>query len=97
MNREPLDESRIRSELEKLPGWSFDNNRITKEFVFKDFREAMSFLVRLAFFAEEQDHHPELHNVYNRVVVTLSTHDAANRVTQADIRLASAIERFVWV
>ncbi len=97
MPTEPLEPSRIRSELDKLPGWSHANDRITKTFVFQHFQEAMGFLVRLAFIAEEQNHHPEIHNVYNRVVVTLCTHDAGNRVTEADIRLASAIERFVWI
>ncbi len=63
---------------------------------FKNFREAVSFIVRVAFSAEELNHHPELFNVYNRVGITLRTHEASDKVTELDIKLAQAIEGFAW-
>lgn len=87
-----LDEGRIRSELERLDGWTYDHHRLTKTFTFGSFAEAISFVVRLAFEAEAQHHHPDLRNVYNRVEINLSTHEAGDRVTERDIRLARAIE-----
>ncbi|MBZ0119655.1 MAG: 4a-hydroxytetrahydrobiopterin dehydratase, partial [Sandaracinaceae bacterium] len=55
------------------------------------------FLVRIAFDAEQLGHHPEIHNVYSRVWLTLRTHDAGNRVTALDVKLARAIERVCWI
>ena len=57
----------------------------------------MSFIVRMAFYAEQHNHHPDLRNVYNRIELRLTTHDAGNRITERDVKLAKAIERFVWV
>jgi len=87
-----LDERQIRAELAELPGWTHDHHRLTKTYTFGGFAEAISFIVRLAFEAETQNHHPDLHNVYNRVEIALSTHEAGDRVTERDIRLARAIE-----
>ena len=97
MGAQPLTEDRIAKEIETLDGWTHDEDRLKKSFEFKDFRAAISFIVRLAFYAEEQNHHPDLHNVYNRVDVALTTHDSGNRVTQKDLDLARAIEGFSWV
>jgi 4a-hydroxytetrahydrobiopterin dehydratase len=97
MNRTPLEAARIDEALKDLPRWSLEGEALTKTFTFKDFREATSFIVRLAFEAEELNHHPEITNVYNRVVVRLTTHDAGDRVTEFDVALARAIERFSWV
>jgi 4a-hydroxytetrahydrobiopterin dehydratase len=74
-----------------LPGWSFDGDAIHKEFVFKGFLSAIAFIDRLAPKADEARHHPDLENHYNRVLVTLSTHDEGG-VTDRDIALARAIE-----
>ena len=81
--------------LAKLPGWSEVAGRdaITKKFVFKDFNAAFGFMTRAALVAEKMDHHPEWFNVYNRVDVTLATHDA-NGVTQKDIDLATAMDGY---
>ena len=57
----------------------------------------MSFIMRIAFEAEELDHHPELSNVYNKVGVTLRTHDANNNVTSLDIELARRINHLSWI
>ena len=82
----------IAAALASLPGWSLQEDKIFKSYRFKDFREAMSFLLRVAFEAEALNHHPELFNVYNNVEVRLNTHDAGGKVTAKDIVLAGKIE-----
>ena len=82
-----------------LPDWKYETQRgsITRDFTFADFKEAFSFMSQIALAAEKQDHHPEWFNVYNKVKITLTTHDA-NGLTQRDIDLAhyanEAFERF---
>jgi 4a-hydroxytetrahydrobiopterin dehydratase len=80
--------------LAKLRGWSEVKGRdaINKKFSFKDFNEAFGFMLRAALIAEKLDHHPEWFNVYNKVEVTLSTHDAGG-VTARDIKLAEEMDR----
>ena len=80
--------------LGKLKGWSDVKGRdaITKKFEFKDFNQAFGFMTRAALVAEKMDHHPEWFNVYNKVEVTLSTHDAGG-VTELDIKLAEAMDK----
>jgi 4a-hydroxytetrahydrobiopterin dehydratase len=81
--------------LAKLSGWAEVSGRdaIAKKFVFKDFSEAFGFMTRSALLAEKMDHHPEWSNVYKTVEVTLATHDAGG-VTELDIKLAEAMNRF---
>ena len=74
-----------------LHGWEFDGEAIHREFVFKGFMAAIVFIDRLATKAHEARHHPDLENHYNRVVVSLSTHDEGG-VTERDIALARTIE-----
>ena len=76
-----------------LPGWTLVEGRdaITRAFRFKDFSEAWGFMARVALLAEAQDHHPEWFNVWNRVDITLSTHDAGG-LSARDIKLAKAID-----
>ena len=90
--RAPLDAAAIRAALADLPGWAFEADRLVKTFRVGSFREAVAFVVRLAFEAEAMDHHPELTNVYDRVTLALSTHDAGDRVTEMDLALARRIE-----
>lgn len=97
MARIPLSDEEVRSALSALPGWEYVDHSIRKSFQFGSFREAVSFLVRISFEAEQLNHHPEIENVYNRVTLTLRTHDAGNMVTRADIDLAAAIESISWV
>lgn len=80
--------------LARLAGWSevADRDAIAKTFRFADFVEAFGFMARVALTAEKMDHHPEWFNVYDRVEVTLCTHDAGG-VTERDIRLAAAMDR----
>ncbi|MDZ7771777.1 MAG: 4a-hydroxytetrahydrobiopterin dehydratase [Balneolaceae bacterium] len=89
----PLSEDEIQEAIgDRLPGWSHDDDKLTREFGFSDFREAFAFLTRIAFEAEDQVHHPEIYNVYKTVVISLSTHDAGGKVTEKDLKLAAAIE-----
>lgn len=80
--------------LARLEGWRKHDTRdaITKEFRFKDFNAAFGFMARVAMYAEKADHHPEWWNVYNRVDVTLTTHDAGG-VTDKDIALAHFMDQ----
>jgi 4a-hydroxytetrahydrobiopterin dehydratase len=80
--------------VEKLAGWQDvdGRNAITKTFTFADFNEAFGFMTRVALKAESQDHHPEWFNVYNRVEVTLSTHDA-DGVSERDIKMAQFMDK----
>ncbi len=89
---EPLSDDKIVSELSELSGWEHADDKLTKEFGFDNFRDAMAFINRIAFEAEEQIHHPEIFNVYNTVTISLSTHDAGGKVTAKDIKLAKTIE-----
>ncbi len=79
--------------LKSLEGWAKaeGSDAITKTFRFKDFNAAFGFMTRVALFAEKRDHHPEWFNVYNRVDVTLTTHDASG-VTAHDIALAQFMD-----
>ena len=74
-------------------GWAMvqDRDAIKKEFAFKDFMESWSFMSRVALAAEKMDHHPEWFNVYNRVEVTLTSHDAGG-VTEKDTKLAAFMD-----
>ncbi len=94
---EPLRREEITAALAELEGWTYADDRLQKTYTFGSFREAISFIVRIAFEAEQLNHHPELHNVYNRVTLALTTHAAGNRVTARDVELARAIERIAWV
>jgi len=88
----PLNESEIKEALEQLSGWKWQNDRLKKTFSFANFREAMSFLLRVSYEAEGRNHHPEIFNCYNRVEIGLNTHDAGGKVTAKDTELARAIE-----
>jgi 4a-hydroxytetrahydrobiopterin dehydratase len=72
--------------------WKNEKNQLTKEFKFKDFKEAFAFMTKVAMVAEKMDHHPKWTNVYNTVHIELSTHDAGDVVTEKDHQLANAID-----
>jgi len=75
--------------------WTEADTKLTQHFEFKDFSEAWAFMSRVALLAEKQNHHPEWTNVYNRVTISLSTHDAGNTVTEKDRKLAATIDRLL--
>jgi 4a-hydroxytetrahydrobiopterin dehydratase len=81
---------------ESLPHWTLVGGRdaITRSLKFKDFSHAWGFMARVALLAEQQDHHPEWENVYNRVVITLTTHDCGG-LSERDLKLAAAIDKLL--
>jgi 4a-hydroxytetrahydrobiopterin dehydratase len=85
----------LKTALKRLPDWELAREReaIRRRFIFVDFDAAFAFMTRAALMAAKVDHHPEWSNVYNRVDVTLATHDA-NGVTQKDIDLAAAMDGY---
>jgi 4a-hydroxytetrahydrobiopterin dehydratase len=72
--------------------WKEQNNQLVRSFEFKDFMEAFAFMTRVAILAEKHNHHPEWSNVYNKLEIKLSTHDAGDVVTEKDRKLAAAID-----
>lgn len=92
----PLSDAQIKDALKELDGWTYEDNKLKRHLQFGSFKEAVSFIVRLAFHAEGMNHHPELHNVYNKLDIALSTHDAGGKVTEKDVALAKAIHDFNW-
>ncbi|MFM9937006.1 MAG: 4a-hydroxytetrahydrobiopterin dehydratase [Novosphingobium sp.] len=90
-----LTETERATALAALAAWSLreDGLAITRTFRFTDFAEAFGFMTRVAILAEKADHHPEWFNVYNRVEITLTTHDAGGLSTR-DVALAGAIDAF---
>lgn len=89
-----LSDDAISSALEGLDGWSRDGDAIVREFEFRDFVEALGFIAQVGVLAERKNHHPELSNVYNRVRIALSTHDAGG-ITDLDVALAGEINKRV--
>lgn len=84
----------IKSRLANLDGWENKDGGIEKSFTFKNFKMAFSVMSHVAFECEAQNHHPEWSNVYNKLHIRLTTHDAGG-VTEKDIDMAKSIERIV--
>ena len=97
MKTKPLTAKKITLALETLNGWTLEKDALAKSYTFGSFREALSFMVRVGFEAEELDHHPEWTNVYNRVAIRLNTHEAGGKVTAKDVELARRIQEIAWV
>ncbi len=76
--------------LEKLENWHFKENAIERNFLFKNFSQSLAFIVQVGLLAEKANHHPEIFNIYNKVQLRLSTHDAGG-VTDKDFDLAKKI------
>ncbi|MEL1249510.1 4a-hydroxytetrahydrobiopterin dehydratase [Aurantiacibacter gilvus] len=93
MTVEKLTPSEAEAGLSELDGWDFarDGDAMRKVFKFADFSEAWGFMNRVALIAEKSDHHPEWFNVYNKVDITLTTHDAGG-LSQRDLDMARVIE-----
>ncbi|OGI90409.1 hypothetical protein A2911_00250 [Candidatus Nomurabacteria bacterium RIFCSPLOWO2_01_FULL_40_15] len=90
---EVLTEEEIREGLKSLPGWTFSNDRIFKEFKFNDFTDSLLFVNKMAPIFEENDHHPDTHIMYNRVLFELQRYDSGGKVTDRDLLIASEIEK----
>ena len=91
MTPAPLSDPAITEALRGLPGWTREGDKLHKQFRCADFREALAFIVRIGFEAEQRNHHPELSNVWASVTLALCTHDAGNKITALDTELAAAI------
>ena len=85
-----LDEDQIREHLARVPGWQRRGDEITRTWTFKDFRESMAFVTRVALAAEAANHHPDIDIRYAKVTLTLTTHDASG-LTARDFALAESI------
>lgn len=93
MNR--LHSTQVQEQLSALPRWRFASERggtITRDFVFADFARAFAFMTQVALMAESRNHHPEWSNVYNRVTITLTTHDVGG-LSMKDLELARLIDQ----
>ncbi len=93
---EPLSQEQRDRLAAILPAWRLmtDRDAITRDFKFRDFSAAWGFMARVALLAEQRDHHPEWSNIYNRVGITLTTHDAGG-LSERDVALAQAIDAIV--
>jgi 4a-hydroxytetrahydrobiopterin dehydratase len=94
MAAQPLTPAEIDDLAKALPLWSLVNGKLHREFRFADFSEAFGFMARVALAAETLNHHPEWSNVWNRVVIELTTHDSGG-LTALDLALAGRIDRLV--
>lgn len=75
--------------------WKEENNKLIRTFEFKNFVEAFSFMTQVALLAEKRDHHPDWHNSYNSVEISLTSHDAGGKVTEKDREMASKINELL--
>lgn len=75
--------------------WTEQNNTLTQTIVFKNFSEAFAFMTRVALIAEKMNHHPDWSNSWNKVTISLCTHDAGNVVTEKDRKLAAEIDKLL--
>jgi 4a-hydroxytetrahydrobiopterin dehydratase len=87
-----LSDDELRAALEGLEGWSIEAGKLHREFKFKDFTAAFGFMTQIAIEANSMWHHPELYNVWNRVVVDLVTHEADDSISDLDVKLAAKID-----
>lgn len=85
-----LSQADIEEELRNLPGWKVVNEKLHKEFQFESFNQAFGFMTRAAMEIEKMNHHPEWFNVYNRITIELTTHDAGG-ITKNDVNLAKIL------
>lgn len=75
--------------------WKEENNKLNRTFKFKDFSEAFAFMTRVAILAEVHEHHPDWSNTWNKVEISLTTHDAGSKITEKDHNLAAAIDKLI--
>jgi 4a-hydroxytetrahydrobiopterin dehydratase len=88
------DDKTIHSKLENIPGWRHNGDFIERNFVFRDFIDTITNMLRIAFEAEAMNHHPEWTNVYNKLTIRLRTHDA-DGITENDFSLAKRINDLI--
>lgn len=86
-----MTDKKITEEIAKLTTWKVVNGKLNRAFKFDTFIDAFAFMTKVAIIAEKMDHHPELFNVYNRVVIDLTTHDTGG-ISELDLQLAQKID-----
>ena len=91
MERRALDADEVKEALSRLPGWAVEDSKLTREYRFGSFGEAIGWMVSVAIYADRIDHHPEWFNVYNRVSVALITHDM-DALSTLDLALATRMQ-----
>ncbi len=91
MAKAKLTDEEIATAISKLPEWRVVDGKLNRAFKFDSFVDAFTFMTKVAFAADKMDHHPELFNVYNRVVIDLATHDVEG-ISNLDIELAKKID-----
>jgi len=89
---QPLSQQELDEALNELDGWRVEDDKLKKDLTFENFKEAVAFIVRLSYEAENLVHHPEIFNVYNQVNISLATHDAGDKITEKDVKLAKSID-----
>lgn len=87
-----LTESELQAALVDLPAWSVMNGKLQRAFIFRDFVDAFGFMTKVALAANMLNHHPEFHNVWNKVEIELVTHDVGNAISDLDVTLARTID-----
>ena len=92
--RAKLTSTEIRSRMKPLKRWSIQKGKLHKEYAFADFNEAFGFMSRVALIAEKMNHHPEWFNVWNKVVIDLSTHDAGG-ISELDFQFAERVGKLL--
>ena len=96
MNISKLTDNEVTDKLNQLKHWTFDGSKLNREFIFSDFNEAFRFMALVALEAEKTDHHPEWSNIYNRVNVSLISHDV-NGITDKDFALAGTMDEIASI
>jgi len=89
-----FEDNTIISRLQMMQGWKYIKGFIVKDFVFSNFKEALSIMLRIGFEAESMNHHPEWTNIYNKLNIRLRTHDA-DGITEKDFELANKIDAII--
>jgi 4a-hydroxytetrahydrobiopterin dehydratase len=94
MSVEKMTAEQIQTGLKELPGWELKAGKLHRELKFKNFVQAWGFMTQVAILAEQANHHPEWSNVYSRVIIDLTTHEAGG-ISQRDFELAQKINRLL--
>ena len=94
MSIQKMTSAQIEAELKNLQGWELKNDKLHRELKFKNFVQAWGFMTQVAILAQEMDHHPEWFNVYSRVTIDLTTHEAKG-ISSRDFELAQKIDKVV--
>lgn len=88
-----LSADQIQEGLKNLPGWEYKDDKISKQFEFNDFMDALGFINNLAPYFEENDHHPDMHIMYSKILFELQRFDVGGKVTDRDLQVAGEIEK----